>query len=158
MYRLENTERSAMYLLRNGSYEYSYNNVSGDELEKYKLWLQQNLYVEYDTANWDGNSFSTFVSADEQINIAYYPRMSGGTLKVMTERRGFLPLTVAPKYKKLMDATVTQLGREGASRVAAGESFVVQLEDGSFVIIDGGPHNDHDTAELLTFLRKYGII
>lgn len=142
-----------MYLLRNGSYEYSYSNVSGDELGRLKLWLQQNLYVEYDRTIWDGNSFSTFVSAEEQINLAYYPKTNGGTLKVITAKRGYLPATVAPKYKKIKDATVTQLGRAGASRAAAGECIVVQLEDGSFVIIDGGPHNDHDTAELLRFLQ-----
>ena len=153
MYRFENSTVSDMYLLRDGSYEYSYSNVSSEELGKYKLWLQDRLYVEYDRAEWDGNSFSTFVCAQEQINLAYYPIVEGGTLKVITSKRGFLPSTVTPQYKRITDATVTQIGRAGVSRVAAGESIVVQLEDGSFVIIDGGPHNDSDCAELLSFLR-----
>ena len=45
MYRFENSTVSDMYLLRDGSYEYSYSNVSSEELGKYKLWLKDRLYV-----------------------------------------------------------------------------------------------------------------
>ncbi|MBQ9112578.1 MAG: hypothetical protein IJY08_03255 [Clostridia bacterium] len=152
MYRFEKATASAPYLLRNDGYEYSYDGVTPDELGKYRSWLRGSFYVEYDSADWDGNIFSTFVSSEEQINLAYYPRLSNGVLKIVTTRRGYLPPTVASEYQRITDATVTQIGRAGASRVAAGESFVIQLEDGSFVIIDGGPHNDADCAELLKFM------
>ena len=154
MYEFESAVRSDKYILRDGGYEYSYSGVSDDEFSKFKLWLQSSFYVEYDIANWDGNSFATFVSSEEQINLAYYPEIESGTLKVITTKRGYLPPTFFERYEKLADATVTQLGRVGASRVAAGELFVIQVEDGSFVVIDGGPHCDADCDELLRFLWK----
>ena len=154
MYDLKNAIRSGRYELRDGGYEYSYSNVSADEFGKLKLWFKKSFYVEYDISEWDGNSFSTFINTEEQINLAYYPKMSDGTLKVIVTRRGYLPPTVAPEYEKVTDATVTQIGRASAANTAAGESFIIQLEDGSFVVIDGGPRNASDLQKLLDFLYQ----
>ena len=61
-------------------------------------------------------------------------------------------MQTTPEYEKLTEPTVTQIGRYGASNSAAGESYIIQLEDGSFIVIDGGPLNDADADGLLKFL------
>ncbi len=57
--------------------------------------------------------------------------------------------------KNMINPTVTQLGREGAKIIAPGEMYIVQLCDGSYIIIDGGFANDDDERALWDFLVSH---
>lgn len=144
--------KSDRFVIGEGSYEYSYTGVSSDEYASLLTSLQNNGYAQYHSKTTDGNSFATYTQAYLQINLAYYPNKDNGTLKYVVSPKGYLPDLTAPTYTKLMDATVTQIGREGASQGAAGESFIIQLEDGSFAVIDGGPKSRADMLSLYQFL------
>ncbi|MBO5671247.1 MAG: MBL fold metallo-hydrolase, partial [Clostridia bacterium] len=68
---------------------------------------------------------------------------------------GYLPATVAPAYTRVTDTTFTQIGREAVDiNMAPGMSYIMQLADGSFIVVDGGPANTHDEDQLLSYLQS----
>ena len=57
------------------------------------------------------------------------------------------------EYVKVCDASVTQLGVDLASN-SEGMGYIIQLEDGSFVVIDGGSQTNSDPSELYGKLKN----
>lgn len=147
-------------------------------------------YEKYTENEIVGNLFATFTKGDEVLHTAFYPTLS--LARLITEPRGYLPPLTAPIYEKKKSPSITQFGAEDCygdigelhieeredgkkiryydgdmrfctgSGAAFGMSYVLQLEDGSFVIVDGGCHvpanecyegNDKDLDALLEFLK-----
>ena len=148
---------SALYKIGNGGYEYSYTNVNPNIYSSYLSKLETNGFVKYTENNIDGNLFATYTQKHMQVNVAYYPNIA--TIKLIWGPRGYLPSLTAPvageDYTVVCSPSVTQIYREGASDTSPGECYVVQLEDGSFVVIDGGPKNANDQAALLQYLQSH---
>ena len=147
-----NVTESDRYDLGDGAYEYAYMGVSSDSYSALLSTLQNEGYTVYSENSIDGNLFATYIKGYKQINLSFYPNYNDGSLKAVYSPKGYLPQNTAPSYEKRAEATVTQIGRVGSKNTAAGESFVIQLEDGSFVIIDGGPESNADQVSLYHFL------
>ena len=150
--------QSALFEIGNGAYEYSYSNISSNSMyNEYLSLLETNDFTKYDDNIIDGNLFATYTKSYMQVNLAYYPNLS--TVKLIWGPRGYLPTKTAPiagvDYHISCSPSVTQLNREGAKEAAAGECYVVQLEDGSYVVVDGGPKNEKDQAALLQYLQSH---
>jgi hypothetical protein len=130
------------YDLGDGAYEYAYAGVSNSTYTDLISQITSAGYTAYATNEIDGNLFATYTKGYMQINTAYYPNYSNGgytgALKVVYSPKGYLPETSAPAYEKVTNAKITQLGTKSSTHDAPGECFVIQLEDGSFVVIDGG--------------------
>ncbi len=125
----------------------------GSELSDYENYcslLVKENYKEYSTNKINDNRFSTYVNDTTEIHLIWFANTK--QFRIIFGSRGFLPAQTISEHEKLTDATITQIGRYGASNSAAGESYIIQLEDGSYVIIDGGPLNDTDSDNLLNFL------
>ena len=141
------------YLLEDGAYEYAYSAVDFDEYASVINKIKLAGYVTYSQNTIDGNLFGAYIKGEKQINIAYYPSYENGSLKVVYSAKAYLPATEAPEYERIMNSSITQIGRNGASETAPGESYVIQLEDGSFTIIDGGGAVEGDDVSLLNYLN-----
>ena len=143
------------YDLGDGAYEYAYAGVSDSTYSNLISQITSAGYTAYDTNEIDGNLFATYTKGYMQINTAYYPDYESGTLKVIYSPKGYLPATSAPAYEKVTDAKVTQLGTKSSTYDAPGECYVIQLEDGRFVVIDGGGayQTETDSTALLRFLQ-----
>ena len=89
MYEFESAVRSDKYILRDGGYEYSYSGVSDDEFSKFKLWLQSSFYVEYDIANWDGNSFATFTKVSFFVYASNKTGLNTNIFYLFSQPRAF---------------------------------------------------------------------
>ena len=170
--------------------------VSGTDAAEYTEYIRQlkekgyNIYKENKIGNADTgeNLFGTYVSADGQsaAYTAFYPNI--GTAKVIWGARGYLPSAEAIPYPEAGSAkvtpSITQIGRDGVwsgynsttktVNGAPGMSYVIQLADGRFIIIDGGNADSEtmtlskvggewteneskmteDTANLLKFLQE----
>ena len=141
------------YVSNGEQYQQAYTGATSEDFDAYVTALVAAGYTMYSENTIGENRYATYVTKDNEVNLVYF----GGNvdrLYVTKNARGYLPATTAPEYTKLMDSTVTQIAREGAANDAPGNSYIVQLEDGSFVIIDGGPANDNDEAALLAFLQE----
>ena len=144
---LEGIPVDKVYNLGDGAYEYAYSGVTVDAYKNVTDQLDDAGYYAYHTNTINGNSFATYTKGYMQINVAYYPNYVlgysdgnyyTGALRVVYSPKGYLPEKSEPTYEKVTDATVTQLGTLSSKEAAPGESYVIQLEDGSFVVIDGG--------------------
>ena len=143
------------YDLGDGAYEYAYAGVSNSTYTDLISQMTNVGYTAYATNEIDGNLFATYTKGYMQINVAYYPTYENGTLKVIYSPKGYLPETSAPAYEKVTDSKITQLGTKSSTHPAPGECFVVQLEDGSFVVIDGGGAYSNSLNDDMTALMSF---
>ncbi len=108
----------------------------------------------HDRHRLGGNRFDTLrrKRGGDVVFAAYYAATS--TSRFVSGRAAWLPPLYTPQAPSLVTPTVTQLARRGATQSAAGLSLVIQLCDGRFVLIDGGPRDEADTDALYAFLTS----
>lgn len=130
--------------------------VKGTEYDAYDKTLTDAGWVRYTDNSMGQNLFATYTHADgKTIHLGYYPTLQSGTLRIISVPTGYLPPVEAPTYTRVTDTTFTQIKRAGAEMsTAAGMSYIMQLADASFIIIDGGPANSKDEDDLLAYLQS----
>lgn len=130
--------------------------VKQTEYENYGKTLTDAGWVCYTENVMGNNAFATYThSSGKTLQLGYYPTLQSGTLRIVSTPTGYLPPTEAPVYTRVTDTTFAQLGREAMKlNSAVGMSYVMQLADGSFIIIDGGPANVADEDDLLAYLKS----
>ena len=147
-----------------------YLNLTAAEYNAYLSALEDAGFTQY-TANNVANSHmsATYVTDHTEVHLIWQKAVDGVTgtsayehtlasypmLRIVIGPRGDLPTQSEPAYTKLInEARVTQIARIGVKDGAPGMLFVVQLLDGSFVVIDGGYSHWQDRDALLTFLQN----
>ncbi len=131
--------------------------ITDSEYTGYDKTLTEAGYTKYTENTMGQNRFATYndAKAGKTVHLGYYPTLQGGTLRIISEPTGYLPATAAPAYTRVTDTTFTQIKRIGADiNTAPGMSYIMQLADGSFIIIDGGPADSTDEADLLAYLKS----
>lgn len=128
--------------------------VTDADCEGYGQTLEEAGWTRYTACVLAGNRFATYTSPNGRtIYLGYYPTLLGGTLRIVHEPTGYLPATEASPYRRVTDTTFTQIGRRAVDiNTAPGMSYIMQLADGSFILIDGGPANEEDEAALFDYL------
>lgn len=156
---------------------YSYSGVTSEGFSEYVTLMEKNGYCPYHKNTVDGNTFYTYVNGENQVNIAYYPNVvinnyyypvlkpdghhdytipylkniyADSVMKVSVNALGYLPELEAPKFEELVEPTVTQM-----KQIGVGMSYVIQLADGSFIIIDGGIGAEGSLEYHLEFLEAH---
>ncbi|MBR2432968.1 MAG: hypothetical protein IKB23_08635, partial [Clostridia bacterium] len=137
------------YTLRDGEAKY-YSDVTDSEYEAYVAVLEnQGFSVRFENSisskTTTDNKFATLVNGAKQINLAYYPNEAKMKVTASTNHGAF---ENAGEYQKAAEISVTQMALASGD----GMSYVVTLEDGSFLIIDGGVDNAAYKTELYSFL------
>lgn len=148
----ETAKLGGIYDCGEGNYELHYTKVTEKDFEAYLDTLAEKGFTEYDTSESNENVFGTYLKGSAQINTCWYP--SKKIFKIIYGVQSYLPATEPQNITAVCTPSITQLGREGAAlSTAPGMSYVLQLSDGRYIIIDGGPGNDNDEAALLKFLQ-----
>ncbi len=144
---------SGVYDCGYGSYQLCYSGAGSADFDDYLLALSEAGFSEYTQNTIGTNRFATYVTENTVVRVCWYNALSA--LHILYGPRGYLPATSlqAPKNANQVTPTVTQIGRTGATQGAAGMSYIVQLTDGSFIVIDGGPFDAQDTQKLMAFLN-----
>lgn len=140
-----------------GNYEVTFGNVTAAEHQAYLSALLAEGFAEYATNDIAGNQFGWYLKGNTQAYVAYYPSKS--SFKLVYGSKGYLPQLSAGSTEQLCTPTVTQLGRKGADESspngAPGMSYVFQLSDGRYIMVDGGPGNTEDEDALLQYLQEH---
>lgn len=140
-----------------------YLNLTAAEYNAYLSALEAAGFTQYTANNVanGGHMSATYVKGDTEVHLTWQKELDGNTstsdkvFRMVIGPLGYLPATEEPSYTKLVDAaTVTQIARIGVKDGAPGMLFVVQLLDGSFVVIDGGYSHPEDRDALMTFLQN----
>lgn len=130
-------------------------NVKEAEYEAYAPTLADAGWVQYTENTMAKNRFATYTHSDgKTLHLGYYPSLHGGTLRLVSVPTGYLPATEVPTYTRVTDTTFTQIKRAAVEKDSApGMSYIMQLADASFIIIDGGPGDTKDEDDLLAYLK-----
>lgn len=123
--------------------------ASASDFSAYKNKLQGAGYTLHaENSIGTDNKFSTYKNEKYAIHTAYHASTS--EMELIIEKLGYLPSASAPTYTKKVDASITQM----KLAESAGMSYVIQLEDGSLIVIDGGVGNALAQQELLATLES----
>lgn len=147
---------AGIYRCASDGIEVCLRSVTSDEYSAYAGTLTDAGWVKYTENTMASNLFATYTHTDgKTIHLGYYPTLQNGTLRIISVPTGYLPPTEATAYTRVTDTTFTQIKRAGAEmNTAAGMSYIMQLADASFILIDGGPANTKDEDDLLAYLRS----
>jgi len=135
-----------VYYCGNENYEVSFKETNQSEYERYLNALESKGFTEYTTNAIGSNLFATYVS-DEGDGTAVYTMFypNSATCKIVYGARNYLPGTEempAPTGSAIKTTpSITQFGVEVMYKInsAPGMNYVIQLADGRFILIDGGP-------------------
>ena len=142
-----------------GNYMATFEKISSGEYQNYTALLKSNGYTLYASNELAGNQFCTWLKGQTQINLSWYP--SKKIFKLIYGEKAYLPALEQPATEAVCTPSITQLGRkavdESAPNGAPGMSYVIQLSNGSYIIIDGGPVDSEgkDVQQLLDFLIEH---
>lgn len=160
-----------------GSYMYYVANATADTHTTYAASLVAAGFTQTATNNLEGNIYTTYAKDTQIVTVAYTPNTK--ELRVIMESAANTSLPsdeeyVAPaspvattltQIGQLYDnpatedvnestATETKSGDDYITNFTAGMGYVIRLEDGSFIIVDGGYNTKTHAANIYNTLVK----
>lgn len=137
---------SGVYESADGVYQVTLGSMNKSGFTAYCSKLAANGFTLHSENTIDSNNtFATYKNDKYAVHVGYHGKAS--TVEVIIEKLGYLPSATAPTYTKKVEASITQV------TVTQGMLYVIQLEDGSFIIIDGGVSDGNVMTELMTVLN-----
>lgn len=112
-------------------------------------------YTEHTAAK---NEFSTYTNDQYVINVGFYDYYD--EVRIIIEPTTALPPRRAEGGTGSVQPSFTAIGLEfyyddPDKPLQNGQSFIWQLSDGSFVILDGGVNRNYDSKTLYEFMREH---
>lgn len=129
--------RTAVYESSAGTKILHAERAKEEEYQAYLNLLESAGYTRYTGSEIGGNTFHTYTNEALQVNIGYFPGIR--TVRVAWEPLKNLPgLESDNKYENAgtMETLLTVVDLE--EEVLEGASLIYRMDDGSFIIIDGG--------------------
>lgn len=130
--------------------------TSMDEFDKYLTKLTDAGYTCSTTNSVSSSKFATYRNADYTLTVGYYDYESSARLIIepLTD-----PIATAPQsYQKVTTSQITMLGLEyqksDGSYSSNGLSLLIRLEDGSFIVVDGGFNRAECASNLYKEIRE----
>ena len=135
----------SIYTSTNGALQVTLAMVQKNDFSAYKSTLENAGFTKHSETSYDAsNDFATYKNDKLAVHISFHDKLD--TMDIVIEKLGYLPAATAPSYTKKVDATLRQMD------INNGMQYVIQLEDGSFIIIDGGVDNADDSNDLINYL------
>ncbi len=125
--------------------------ITPDSFGSYTESLEHLGFEKYQEVDNASVSAATYTKENACVHVYYLKRCK--TLRVISQRDLALP-TKAYGYEKVCDVAVTQIGLDYSDpRVVGGMGYLIRLEDGNFIVIDGG-WNDNDAKFLYDLMLE----
>lgn len=139
-----------LYSAGGGNYQKTYKGVTAAEVTAYCTKLLKSGFSLHQKNMINSNAFYLYVSGDTIVHINHFAKLD--QFSIVYGPKTYLPAkSPITGYTKRATPTITQLALG-----ETGTSMVIQLEDGSFVLIDGGlgSANNYtkDSTNLMNFL------
>lgn len=127
-------------------------NTNRAELDAYLVALGERGYKLWSDNSCDGDTFFAQYRCGEQaLYIGFTP--ADATLRlIFVKVPAVEPLKLEPLGEKLAEPIFTMMSLRGG-----GLSLVIRLEDGGFIIVDGGVKTERDLAELYYYLKSRNL-
>lgn len=142
------------YSAGGGNYQITYKSIYASDVKKYNDTLISAGYKLNQHNTMNSNSFYTFIKGDTMVHINWFPTISQYSI-VYGPKTYVLASSKITNYQKIATPSVSQMALYNT-----GQCNVIQLEDGSFVIVDSGrakgasETENHDAEILFNFLNS----
>lgn len=147
-YDFDGTELEATYYSGDNCYLALVDKATNETHNEYLTKLENEGYEKYTDNSINNNLFATYVKDDIVINASYYPTKKEE--RVIIEKLGsrVLPgLESDNTYTKVCDSMFFEVGvSQDNSEKKNGMCFIFRLEDGTFIIYDGGHKGEIESA------------
>ena len=139
----EGGERFGTLNAGGGAFGICYENTTAEEFEAYCKKLESEGYVLWQRHDIEDNLHATYTHEKKGMIHTYFTG-NEKNVRILTYKPGTYNLPKNPTrytYESVTKTAITQyaLDRKGGS---VGMCYVITLEDGSFIVIDGGTNND----------------
>ena len=143
----------------NGAYQYYLENVDSNAYSAYKTSLVEAGFEQAAENTLEGNVYITYTKGKQIVTLAYTVNTE---MRVIMESTDNTTLPVNDETTGSLDTLVTQVGQwvdnttEGnyATADTAGMGYVIRLEDGRFIIVDGGYNSEAHADKLYNVLEE----
>ncbi len=125
--------------------------AGGESFESYCTLLESEGYTLYAENEMGENSFATYSKGEINVHTYFTPHNS--EMRMIVSKKSTLPWIDASDHAKVCEPTLTLMGLE-KSGSDGGLGMIIGLEDGSFIIIDGGNNNKTEANDLANTLKK----
>ena len=131
--------------LQNNSYQAYYINTTADEYKAYLETLPAAGYKAYQTNQIGNNLYATYISSKNMIHVYYVDYL--GAVRLISESMSTakLPGNTDKSFTKVTDMAFTMMDLDAPAGVF-GNCFIITLEDGSFILNDGGGDLSRNTT------------
>ena len=140
-----------LYSAGGGNYQKTCKNVKATDVAKYCSTLITKGFTLQQQNTINGNSFYLYVKGDTMVHVNWFAKLN--QFSIVYGPKTYLPAKKPiTNYSKKATPSVTMLALG-----EIGTSIVIQLEDGSFLLIDGGLGNSNyskDSTTLWNFLSS----
>ena len=119
--------------------------TSQEKFKEYLDLLEEKGFTEYSTNEAAGNIFSVLKNDKFTVNAGFYAYESSARIIVEPLVKDFGLKEDDKDHKIVCEPMITMLGLDTDGSNANGLSVLIRLEDGRFIVIDGG-HNSSDNA------------
>jgi len=126
-----------------------------DEFMEYLELLEKSGFEKYSVREVNGNVFSIYNSEKYTVNAGFYDYEDSARILI----EPLAPLTGLEEddkdHKKICEPMITMLGldtEDGSN--ANGLSVLIRLEDGRFIIFDGGHNSSTNSINLLEEMKR----
>ena len=117
-----------------------------EEYEAYTKKIEERDFSLHASNNMNGNLFSTYLKNNIMLHTYYVDHSN--EVRVIVAENANLPLSGPDSYTKVTSNTLVQLNAGG------GMGYLYQLEDGSFLIIDGGQYQRSCADDIYKIMKN----
>ena len=135
-----------------GSLLFRYEETAPEDFEQYCALLEQSGYTLFQRNDIEGNLHAIYTGEPGQVCVSYIPFENA--VRITTTKAGEYELPhhlEPPVFEKLCESSLTQLACD-YTRHEYGMGYIVALENGSFVLFDGG--DNRNTGTFIDLLYK----
>ncbi|MBQ8214364.1 MAG: MBL fold metallo-hydrolase [Clostridia bacterium] len=129
-----------LFEVSKGAYELFFSEFGNDDYETYTADVQAAGYEACQTNTIDRNVYTVYQKGEKYLHCYWTPTKKQLRVIMESSKNTALPTTAAEnQYQKGITSTLfTSLGLNYEQGIMAGMSYLMRLEDGSFIVIDGG--------------------
>ena len=149
------TQRGSLYDCGGNNRLLVYNKVTIADVKNYENTLKSSGYTLVQDNEIGNNRFATYTKGEQMIHVSFFA--ADGEIRITYGAKTYMGNTQPVSgYSQVVTPSVSMIEIGGT-----GLSMVIQLADGSFIVIDGGQGQDTsdaqqaaDLARLVNFLKE----
>ncbi len=142
---------ATLSLCGDGYQQATLSDTSAESFAAYRKTLEAEGFALYSERNMGDTLFATYQKDGLSVHAYFTPH--NAETRLVVSKDATVPSTTPVTYTKVCEPTVTLMGLE-KSGAEGGLGCILGLEDGTFIVIDGGNNTQEEADDLANTLRK----